>query len=319
MNEGYREILSVIGPTASGKTLLSLELARRLGGEIISVDSRQVYRFMDIGTDKISREIREEIPHHLIDVVDPDDTFSAADFAAGAARAVEEIAARGRVPILAGGTPFYYRALFSDIIDFGVQRWDDTRREYEKEWDQRGSDLLYRKLESLDPVYAAKVHRNDRFRVIRALSIIDRTGKNPTTIRREGQGRRPCFAPLYVGLYPGRAELYRKIGERVREQFSSGYPEEVRSLLDRGYGPDLPSMRGFGYRELAAFHEGKISLEEALEGDIRATKAFSRRQMTWFRRFSPSLWYYVKGVPIQDTARKVVDLWEARKRGQQGI
>ena len=318
MTASPRELLSLVGPTASGKTLLSLELARRLKGEIISVDSRQVYRFMDVGTDKVSRKIREEIPHHLIDVADPDETFSAADFAAGASKAVEQILARGRVPILAGGSPFYFKALFSDVIHEGLKRWDDTRKEYEKDWDRGRSEDLYRRLESLDPEYASRIHPNDRFRIIRALSIIDRTGENPTSLRAKGPVSPNSFRPFYIGLYPGRAELYGKIGERVREQFASGYPEEVAFLLSKGFGPELPSMKGFGYRELAAFHRGEITLEEAIEGDIRATKAFARRQMTWFRRFSPCLWYYVTGASIQDIARKVVDLWEARQGEQSG-
>lgn len=318
MTASPRELLSLVGPTASGKTLLSLELARRLKGEIISVDSRQVYRFMDVGTDKVSRKIREEIPHHLIDVADPDETFSAADFAAGASKAVEQILARGRVPILAGGSPFYFKALFSDVIHEGLKRWDDTRKEYEKDWDRGRSEDLYRRLESLDPEYASRIHPNDRFRIIRALSIIDRTGETPTSLRAKGPVSPNSFRPFYIGLYPGRAELYGKIGERVREQFASSYPEEVAFLLSRGFGPELPSMKGFGYRELAAFHRGEITLEEAIEGDIRATKAFARRQMTWFRRFSPCLWYYVTGASIQDIARKVVDLWEARQGEQLG-
>jgi len=297
---------------------LSLELARRLDGEIISVDSRQVYRFMDVGTDKVSRKVREEIPHHLIDVADPDETFSAADFAAGASKAVERILARGRAPILAGGSPFYFKALFSDVIHEGLERWDDTRKEYEKEWDRGRSKALYRKLESHDAEYASRIHPNDRFRIIRALSIIDRTGESPTSLRAKGSVNPNPFRPFYVGLYPGRAELYRTIEERVREQFASGYPEEVASLLSKGFGPELPSMNGFGYRELAAFHRGEVTLEEAIEGDIKATKAFARRQMTWFRRFSPCLWYYVTGTSIQDIAMKVVGLWEARQGEQPG-
>ncbi|HQL03434.1 MAG TPA: isopentenyl transferase family protein, partial [Synergistales bacterium] len=156
MTASPRELLSIIGPTASGKTQLSLELARRLDGEIISVDSRQVYRFMDVGTDKASPGVRREIPHHLIDVADPGETFSAADFAAGASRAVREILSRGKTPILAGGSPFYFKAFFTDVLHEGLERWDDSRGEFEKEWDRGGSQELYRRLGDLDPEYASR-------------------------------------------------------------------------------------------------------------------------------------------------------------------
>ncbi len=318
MTASPRELLSIIGPTASGKTRLSLELARRLDGEIISVDSRQVYRFMDVGTDKAFPDARREIPHHLIDVADPDETFSAADFAAGAAGAVGEILARGRTPILAGGSPFYFKAFFADVIHEGLERWDDRRGELEKEWDRGGSQELFWRLADLDPEYASRIHPNDRFRIIRALSIIDGTGKNLTGLKKGASGGRKPFRPLYIGLYPGREALYRKIEERVRGQFDAGYPEEVARLLSMGFGPELPSMKGFGYRELAAFHRGEMTLTEAAEGDIRATKAFARRQMTWFRRFTPCLWYYVTVGSIPEIARKVVGLWEARQGERPG-
>lgn len=310
------EILAVIGPTASGKTLFSLELAKGLDGEVVSVDSRQVYRFMNVGTDKISPGIRKEIPHHMIDIADPADVFTAADFVSGATSSIRKIIGRGGTPILAGGTPFYYKALFSDVLSQGLERWQDVRDSYETLWREGHSCDLYEKLLSLDPVYGKRIHSNDAFRVIRALSIIEKTGRTPTWWRDNGPRTRPAFRPFFIGLYPGRSILYKKIEERVREQFATGYPEEVAQLLARGYHPDLPSMRGFGYRELAAFHTGKITLVDALEGDIRSTKAFARRQMTWFRRFSPTLWYYVTGSGIQDQARNVIALWKERHREQ---
>ncbi|MDO9508210.1 MAG: tRNA (adenosine(37)-N6)-dimethylallyltransferase MiaA [Thermovirgaceae bacterium] len=307
-----KEILAVIGPTASGKTFFSLELAKGLDGEVVSVDSRQVYRFMNVGTDKISPVIRREIPHHMIDVADPDNVFTAADFVSGATEAINGILARGRTPILAGGTPFYFNALFSGVLSDGLERWQDVRSAYESLWLAGHSGDLYEKLRSLDPVYAERIHPNDAFRVIRALSIIEKTGRTPTWWRDTGTKTRPSFRPFFIALYPGRENLYKKIEERVSEQFAAGYPDEVKWLLARGYHADLPSMRGFGYRELAAFHAGKISLSEAREGDIRSTKAFVRRQMTWFRKFSPALWYYVSCSGIPDQARNVIALWKER-------
>lgn len=310
--EENTEVLSVIGPTASGKTLFSIELAKELDGEIVSVDSRQVYRFMDIGTDKIASTIRKEIPHHLIDVVDPDYTYSVADFASGAAKIIKGILERGRTPILAGGTPFYYSAFFSGILTEGLDGWHDVRSSYQLLWSEGRSEELYEKLQTLDPVTAASIHPNDSYRIIRSLSIIEKTGKNPTWWRDQLPSTKPAFRPFYVGLYPGRARLYQTISDRVKTQFASGYPQEVKWLLSNGYNPELSSMKGFGYRELAAYHAGKMTLEEALEGDIRSTKAFARRQMTWFRKFSPCLWYYVTGSGIKEQARNVIHIWKER-------
>jgi len=308
----HPEILAVIGPTASGKTLFSIELARGLDGEIVSVDSRQVYRYMDVGTDKISLDIRKEIRHHMIDVTDPDKIFSVADFVSGAVVAVKSILERMKTPILVGGTPFYYQALFSGVLTDGLDGWQDIRKTYESRWSEGQAEELYEKLLLLDPECAGRIHPNDSYRVIRSLSIIDSTGKNPTWWKEKGSRSKPVFSPFYVGLYPGREKLYQTICERVKSRFESGYPEEVKRLLQMGYGPELPSMKGFGYRELAEFNTGKITLEEALKGDIRSTKAFARRQMTWFRKFSPCLWYYVSGSGIKDHARNVIGLWREK-------
>ena len=307
-----REILCIIGPTASGKTLFSLELARALDGEVVSVDSRQVYRFMDVGTDKIPVSTREEIPHHLIDVVDPDETFSAADFVARATNAISSIIGRNRTPILAGGTPFYFNALFTGLLNPGLEVCPESRKRFEVLWNDGKSKELYKRLKSHDPESALRIHPNDGYRIVRALSIMDSTGRTPTWWRREGAREKASFRPFYVGLFPGRENLYRSISERVRQQFGSGYPEEVEWLLSRGYHSGLPSMKGFGYRELAEHFHGRITMEEALEGDIASTKAFARRQMTWFRKFSPCLWYYVTGSNIYDHAGNVIYLWKTR-------
>lgn len=282
--------IAVIGPTAVGKTALSLELTALLGAEIISVDSRQVYRYLDVGTDKASSEIRRRILHHLIDVADPDQVYSAADFAADAADAAERICARGRVPLLVGGTPFYYRAL-EGALSQELPRDAEVRAELEKEIEERGLQSLHAELCAADPRAAAKIHQNDPVRVMRALEIYRLTGKSATWLyENSGKIDSPCDI-LYIGLTRDRQELYSKIDERVRFQFANGYPEEVEWLLAQGYSPQLPALAGFGYRELAVHLQGKCSLEEALQGDVRSTKAFSRRQMTWFKHFCPAMWY----------------------------
>ena len=283
-------IIAIIGPTAVGKTKFSLELARRLNAEVISVDSRQVYRYLDVGTDKVSSEIRREILHHLIDVADPDQVYSAADFASQASDAVHRIRERARLPLLIGGTPFYYKALCGTLSE-DLPKDHAVRKILEDEINERGLAELHSELKSVDPAAAGKIHPNDHVRTMRALEIYRITGR-PATWWYENQTKiESPYDILYIGLIRDRTNLYKNIAARVRQQFSGGYPEEVEWLLAQGYSPKLPALQGFGYRELVLYVKGYCSYEEALEGDIRSTKAFSRRQMTWFKHFEPALWY----------------------------
>lgn len=298
-------VIAIIGPTAVGKTAFSLELARRINAEIISVDSRQVYRYLDVGTDKVSPEIRKEVLHHLIDVADPDQIYSAADFAEQAADAVTRIRARGRIPLLAGGTPFYYKALTGALSEC-LPSDAAVRRALEEEIAERGLNALYSELREIDPVSAAKIHEHDTVRTMRALEIYRITGKT-TAWWYEKQGKiKSPYDILYIGLNRDRAVLYENIDKRVRAQFANGYPEEVGWLLAQAYSPRLPALQGFGYRELVAYHQGKCTLEEAVFGDIRSTKAFSRRQMTWFRHFTPVEWYDAGELPLAQILRSAV-------------
>ncbi len=279
------KILAVIGPTAVGKTAMSLNLARSLNAEIISVDSRQVYRYMDVGTDKISPEIRREIPHHLIDVCYPDEIFTASDFVARATECVEEIRARGKTPLFVGGTPFYYQALFSRLLSIDVPGDEKIRTELRA----LETGELYARLQAVDPESATRLHPNDRFRVTRALEICTVSGKKVSDLYGTPKNDSP-YDVLYLGLFKPREILVSGIESRVRSQFASGYPEEVKWLLDHGYSPDLPSMQGFGYRELVLYHQGKMTFEEAIMGDVIATRQFAKRQMTWFKKFPPAFW-----------------------------
>lgn len=284
-------LMALVGPTAVGKTTLSLRLAEALGAEIISVDSRQVYRYLDIGADKIAPDIRRRIPHHLIDVADPDEPFSAADFVTRVIDVEQRIRRRGRWPLLVGGTPFYYAALAGGTLTPDLPRDWALRTRLEAEVQEIGREALFQKLAFRDPAYAARIHPHDIRRVIRGLEILELTGKIPSQVYREGGRGERRFELRYIGLIRDRGDLYRTIAQRAEAQFASGFVEEVRMLLERGYAPRCPALQGFGYRELVAFHQGECSLAKALEEDIAATKAFSRRQMTWFRKFSPVLWY----------------------------
>lgn len=299
-------VLAIIGPTAVGKTSVSLSIASALNAEIISVDSRQVYRYLDVGTDKVSMQTRKQVIHHLIDVADPDEHFTVMDFARLADQAVERIRARGKVPLFVGGTPFYYQALFEGIITQDLPSDQDIRRRLEEEAEQKGRGHLHCRLSDVDPVTGERLHMNDLRRVVRALEVYEITGKPLSWWYSRESDNIPKYDYLYLGITRPRSLLYEQIAKRVREQFASGYVEEVQWLLGNGFGKDNPSMQGFGYKEIVEYLEGKISLEDAIEGDIKATKAFSRRQMTWFKQFQPSVWYDTSVLETEEICEKVI-------------
>jgi len=304
-------VVAIIGPTAVGKTAFSLELAARLNAEVVSVDSRQVYRYMDIGTDKISLPERRSVLHHLIDVVDPDEVFNVALFVKLAQEAVERIRSRGRTPLFVGGTPFYYNALFNASMTADLPSDRETRARFEKLAETQGAEVLHSKLAEIDPEIAARLHPNDVRRVSRALEINELTGEPPSLVYARGEKAGSNMDVLYIGLNRPRSELFKNIELRVRKQFSSGYLEEVEWLLKNGFDERFQSMQGFGYKELAAWCRGNMALEEALELDIRRTKAFCRRQMTWFGKFSPVLWYDVSEISASGLLSAVLEAAEA--------
>ena len=306
-------VVALIGPTAVGKTALSLEVAEKLSArglppaEIVSVDSRQVYRYMDVGTDKVSLAVRREIPHHLIDIADPDEPFSVSAFVEGAVNAVRRITARGRIPIFVGGTPFYYNALFHASMNASLPHDPEVRRRYEELAVLEGAEGLHARLAALDPVTAERLHPNDVRRVSRALEIGELTGTPPSQLYAEGEKLEFGFDVLYIALNRPRAELFARIADRLSEEFASGFPEEVSWLIEHGFDERFSPMQGLGYRELAACHRGKMSLNEALEGAVTRTRAFCRRQMTWFSKFEPALWYDISELPASQLVDKVVE------------
>lgn len=305
MNEKKIPLIAIIGPTAVGKTQFSLGLADKLNAEIISVDSRQVYRYLDVGTDKIDLETRKRYIHHMIDIVDPDQIYSAADFAADTMDAVRRIIKRGRVPLLIGGSALYYKAL-EGALSADLPKDEKVRNDIAREISEAGLDELYKQLVSVDPVSAEKIHPNDSIRISRALEVYRLTGK-PVSWWYEHQERDNSEVDIfYIGLLRDRADLYQNIEKRVYKQFNSGYPEEVEWLLKNGYSENLPSMQGFGYKELVLYHKGIMTFDEAAEGDIRATKVFSRRQMTWFKHFQPAEWYNVGTVSVDNILTDVM-------------
>lgn len=300
-------VVAVIGPTAVGKTALSILLAERLGAEVISVDSRQVYRYLDVGTDKISPGIRRRVLHHLIDVADPDEVFSAADFVNRAHDAVKRISARGRIPLFGGGTPFYFEALFGSMLSDDLPRDEGLRRELEGIAESEGREVLHEMLRSVDGAAAERVHVNDVRRVVRALEIHRLTGRTTSEVyRAHGKmGVSSRYDVLYIGLNRERKLLFEAIERRVGEQFGGGYVEEVEWLLSMGYDERFPSMQGFGYLDILEYLRGRCSREEAEKRDVSKTKAFSRRQLTWFGKFSPAVWYDTTHRQVSDLVNEV--------------
>lgn len=283
------KVIVVLGPTATGKSQLGVELAREFGGEIVSADSLQVYRLMDIGTAKPPLSLRREIPHHMMDILWPDEPFSAGDFRRLGRAKIQEILQKGKVPIVVGGTGLYIRALTEGLLE-GLEGRKDLRERLQEEAKRVGSRLLWERLKEVDPEGAEEIHPNDLYRIIRALEIYTLSGRPPSSLRKEHAFRDRPYRLLKIGLLKPREELYRRIDERVDGMIKGGLVEEVLRLLER-YGPDLPSMKAIGYREVAAYLRGEMSLEEAIRLMKRNTRHLAKRQLTWFRRDPEVHWF----------------------------
>jgi len=286
-------VVVVTGPTASGKTPLAIELALRFAGEIVNADSMQVFRFMDIGTAKPSPAERARVPHHLIDVVTPKETYSAGRYARDARAAIAATHARGRVPLLTGGTGLYIRAALHGLID-GVEADEELREQLEEEQrraEGRGDPgRLYRRLLESDPEAAARIHPHDTRRIVRALEIAAETGRPTSRVRGAHRFEDSPYRVLHIALAPERAELYARIDRRCQAMIEGGLLQEVRELVAAGYGPELRPMRAIGYRHIVPVMEGRDTLANALEAMRRDTRHFARRQLTWLRRVPDSVW-----------------------------
>lgn len=275
------KLLAVVGPTASGKTALAVRLAKALGGEVISADSRLLYRGMDVGTAKPTRAERGGVPHHLIDVASPARNLTLAEYKKMALRAIRGVLRRGKLPILAGGTGLYVRAIVDDFAIPEVPPNRALRRRLEKLSDAALRERLAKK----DPAYAARAGHNRRY-AIRALEVIAATGK-PFSAQ-QGTGA-PKFDVLQIGLRPARAALAARIERRVRAMMRSGLIEETKRLLER-HDPSLPALTGIGYAEVAAHLRGEIDKEQAIERIAARTRQYAKRQLTWFRRDPRIVW-----------------------------
>lgn len=307
------EFLAITGATATGKTALSLAVAEALDGEVISMDSRQIYRGMDIGTDKVAGDIRARIPHHGIDIRDPDESYSAGEFARDAARWMSGIRARGRVPVLAGGTGFFLKALMEPL--FEEPQLDPGRvARLRRFLAQRGMEELERWVRVLDPERARLAVAGGVQRIERTLEVTLLTGRPLSWWHRTGRANAPAGEGMVVVLELPRDELYRRIGERVATMAERGMIEEVRVLAARGYGADTPGMSGTGYREILGYLEGRRSLEDSLAATRRATRGYARRQLTWFRNQLPPDAVRIDGLkPFEAQCAEVLEAWRARR------
>jgi tRNA dimethylallyltransferase len=292
---GALAVVIVTGPTAAGKSALALALAERFGGEIVNADSMQVYRYMDIGTAKPTLAERARVPHHLIDLVTPEVQYNAGRYAEDAAVAVADVAGRGRRVLLVGGTGLYIRAFLCGGMSGGPSD-PELRRRLEAEWDEglREGDpaRLHRRLAELDPETAGAVHPNDRVRIGRAREIQLLSGRPASALRRGGAVPSSAYRTLHLAVDPGREALARRIDIRCEKMIESGLLQEVRRLRERGYGPELASMRAIGYRHMQPVIEGSQTLADVLEEMKRDTRQFARRQRTWLRSVADAVWVH---------------------------
>jgi tRNA dimethylallyltransferase len=285
-------LLLIVGPTAVGKTEIAIHLAEHLQGEIISADSRLFYRGMDIGTAKPSREQQAHVPHHLIDIADPDEILSLAVFQQKAREAIANVHTRKKLPLLVGGTGQYIRAVTEGWTPPEVVPNDRLREELERLKEERGIDWLYASLNQMDSVAAKNIDPRNFRRTIRALEVIMTTGKKFSEQR--GQADSP-YHLITMGLSRPRIELYARVDARIESMFAHGFLEEVRGLLEMGYSPALPTMSAIGYRECVAVLEGKMEVEMAKQLIGRATRVFVRRQANWFKESDPTIsWFRVE-------------------------
>ena len=281
-------LVIIVGPTASGKTALSIALATDFGGEIVNCDSVAVYREFEIGTAKPDREQRQTVSHHLIDIVSPTQAFTAGDYSRAARRVLAEIAARGALPIVVGGTGLYLRALLQGLFE-GPPRSEELRSRLRDRAAERRPGYLHRILRRLDRVASKKIHANDDSKIIRAIEVSLLARRPMTELWEEGRDPLKGFRILCIGLDPDRAALYARINERAEEMFANGLVEETSALTSK-YGDSAPALGSLGYKQAAQFLRGEISRDEAVRASQQGHRNYAKRQMTWFRREPEVRW-----------------------------
>ncbi|HXA07985.1 MAG TPA: tRNA (adenosine(37)-N6)-dimethylallyltransferase MiaA [Bryobacteraceae bacterium] len=284
-----RKVIAILGPTGSGKSELALSVAARFAGEVVNCDSLQVYRYFDVGTAKLPPEARQGITHHLIDILDPDQVFTAGDYARLGRIVLDEISTRGHLPVVAGGTGFYLRALIDGLAP-GPQR-DQALRDRLAARERRKSGSLHRLLRRFDPEAAGRIHPRDLPKITRALEVCLVTRRPVTELFEHGRDALGGYGILKIGLSPPREQLYEKLDRRTRQMFETGLIEEVRGILSRGFAAAVKPFESHGYRQAVQFLNGELKLDEAVFYAQRNTRHYAKRQMTWFRQEPGMEWF----------------------------
>jgi tRNA dimethylallyltransferase len=295
-------LICIVGPTAVGKTGMALELAGQWGGEIVGADSMQVYRHMDIGTAKPKPQERARIRHHLLDVVDPDEPFDASRYIELAHGAIDRLQRQGKPVFVVGGTGLYIRALLGGLID-GPGADEALRRQLKEEMKRYGKAHLHKRLQASDPRAAAQIHPHDGIRIVRALEVLELTGRSIVEHQQEHRFREEPYEALRIGLELDRERLNDRIDRRTEQMVADGWGEEVRRLLDMGYDQSLKSMQSLGYRHMVSFLAGRQSLGETVRLIQRDTRLYAKRQMTWFAADRKILW--MKPADVQTASAQV--------------
>lgn len=302
-----QHVLVILGPTAVGKTSLSLELAEELRAEIISADSMQVYRGMDIGTAKASPAERQRVVHHLLDVVDPDQPFNVADYVRLAEEVLDRLRGKGKVPLLTGGTGLYIDALLKGFLFPDTSADETIRAELQAQGDREPASL-HQKLAEVDPVSAKRLHPNDLRRIIRALEVYYRTGEPISSLQKKREETQSPYKPLYIGLYRDRQELYERVNQRVDQMVQEGLIEEVEGLL-LAYPEQPTALQALGYKEIVLYLQGKLTLAEAVDLLKRDTRRYAKRQLSWFKRNDQIHWLNRSELPEEEIKRRIYSLW----------
>lgn len=310
-----KPLVILTGPTAVGKTKASIGLAKAIGGEIISADSMQVYKQMDIGSAKIKPSEMEGIPHYLLDILEPDEEFHVVLFQQMAKQAIQKIYKKGKIPILVGGTGFYIQAVLYDIDFLENEKDTSYREELEKLAQTKGAEYLHDRLREVDEKSAQDIHANNVKRVIRALEYFHQTGEKISEHNEEQRKKVSPYNFSYFVLNDERAHLYEKINLRVDQMINEGLVREVQSLKEKGYTRDMVSMQGLGYKEMLDYLDNKCSLEEAVEIIKRDTRHFAKRQITWFKRESDVTWIDKKEYDYNEERILKAMLQELKERG----
>ncbi|HEY3305976.1 MAG TPA: tRNA (adenosine(37)-N6)-dimethylallyltransferase MiaA [Candidatus Binatia bacterium] len=296
------KLVVILGPTGVGKSEVAVDIALKVDGEVVNADSQLVNRHMDIGTAKPAVSIRRKVPHHLIDIVDPDGEFNAALYRELALKAIQEISARGKKAIVCGGTGLYLRALIQGLF-VGPGKNPEIRKRLEEEAEKKGLSVLYERLREVDPEATRWIHPNDRYRIIRAVEVFQITGKGISLWQKEHGFTDREFEVLKIGLNRERQELYDQINRRCDEMIARGLVEEVKGLVEKGYSLDLPALQSVGYRQIGLYLRGQLSLDEAVTLVKRDTRHLAKRQLTWFRSDKEIRWFR----PEEEGILKAVD------------